>query len=122
MNRKDNSNVDSIEEAVIIQDIFNIIKFHFNIEIDEESLNYSRFLTHLRYFLRRVNEDERYDSNETDLYRQVREKYETTYQCVVKITDYLKKKVNTEMTQEEQLYFILHINRLTNREKQTNKN
>lgn len=34
----------------LIQDIHNIVKYHFRIELDEESLNYFRFLTHLKFF------------------------------------------------------------------------
>ncbi|WP_208559995.1 BglG family transcription antiterminator LicT [Marinilactibacillus kalidii] len=111
-----------INEANIIQDIFNVIKFHYSIEIEENSINYNRFVTHLRYFLQRITKKERYDSGETQLFDQVRTKYEVAYACVLKINAYLIKKLDTEMTSEEQLYFILHINRLTDRENQIRSN
>lgn len=53
----------SSENAVIL-DILNIIKFHFNIEIEEDSINYSRFVTHVRYFLQRIRGQVRYDSED----------------------------------------------------------
>ena len=34
----------------IIQDVLNIITYHFHIVIDEESLDYERFVTHLEIF------------------------------------------------------------------------
>ncbi|MFC6465325.1 BglG family transcription antiterminator LicT [Marinilactibacillus sp. GCM10026970] len=115
-------NFKGINETIIIQDVFNIIKFHYSIEIEEDTLNYSRFVTHLRYFLQRITREERFGSGENQLFDQVSTKYKKAYQCVLKINSYLIKKLDTEMTVDEQLYFILHINRLTNRENQIRSN
>lgn len=38
------------EMAKIIQHILNIVKYHFSMELDEYSLNYERFVTHLKFF------------------------------------------------------------------------
>ena len=38
-----------------IQDILNIVKYTYDIELDEHSLNYERFITHLRFFFKRLN-------------------------------------------------------------------
>ncbi|WP_064504152.1 BglG family transcription antiterminator LicT [Alkalihalobacillus trypoxylicola] len=105
-------------ENAVILDILNIIKFHFKMEIEEDSINYSRFVTHLRFFLERINGQVRYDSDDNQLFKQVKAKYTDTYQCILKIDAYFQSKMNVSMTTEEQLYFILHINRLTNRENQ----
>lgn len=115
-------NLKGINETIIIQDVFNIIKFHYTIEIEEDTLNFSRFVTHLRYFLQRITRQERYGSGENQLFDQVSIKYKKAYQCVLKINSYLIKKLETEMTIDEQLYFILHINRLTDRENQIRSN
>lgn len=109
-------------ESAVILDILNIIKFHYNIEIEEDSINYSRFVTHLRFFLQRVNRQARYEAEDNHLFLQVREKYPKAYQCALKINVYLKSKMKVTMTTEEQLYFILHINRLTARENQMRSN
>lgn len=103
-------------ENAIILDILNIIKFHFKIEIEEESLNYTRFITHLRYFLQRINNQVRYFSEDDQLFNQAKMNYPETYNCLLRIDAYFKSKMNVSMTMEEQLYFILHINRLTTRE------
>lgn len=115
-------NLNGIKETIIIQDTFNIIKFHYSIDIEENTLNYSRFVTHLRYFLQRITRQERYDADENQLFDQVSTKYVQAYKCVLKINNYLIKKIDIKMTKEEQLYFILHINRLTDRENQIRSN
>ena len=38
-----------IQITKLIQDILNIVKYHFQIDLDEESLNYFRFVTHLKF-------------------------------------------------------------------------
>lgn len=121
-NIKTNVDIKSNNENAIILDILNIIKFHFNIEIEEESINYSRFITHLRYFLQRIYKQVRYASEDNDLFIQVKTNYPEIYECLLKIDAYFKSKMDVSMTTEEQLYFILHINRLTTRETQIRSN
>jgi len=50
------------------------------------------------------------------LYEQVLTKYPQSYECVKKINAYLEKKFTQELNEDQQLYFMLHIQRLTNRE------
>lgn len=38
----------------IMNDILNIVKRHFRLEYDEESLAYYRFITHLKFFAQRL--------------------------------------------------------------------
>ena len=50
----------------IIQDVLNIITYHFHIVIDEESLDYERFVTHLKFFIQRaIRENESEDLGST---------------------------------------------------------
>ncbi len=53
------------EMAEIIQNILNIVKYHFNVEIDEYSLNYERFVTHLKFFIQRLFSGARLNDSET---------------------------------------------------------
>ncbi|WP_338630528.1 BglG family transcription antiterminator LicT [Clostridium baratii] len=95
-----------------IQDILNIVKYTYDIELDEHSLNYERFITHLRFFFKRLSNKTQYrNENEEFLLRQVKEKYKDAYKCMLKIEKYL----NVELSYEEQLYLTLHIKRIVNR-------
>lgn len=95
-----------------IQDILNIVKYTFDIELDEQSLNYERFITHLRFFFKRLNNKTQYrNENEDFLLQQVKKKYKDAYKCMLKIEKYL----NIELSYEEQLYLTLHIKRIANR-------
>ena len=104
------------EGTQIIQDILNIIKFHYKIDLNENSINYSRFITHIRFFLQRIRGS--LNVSEDDyLFEKVKEKYPDAYACASRIKTYLDAKLGVELTHEEMLYFMLHIRRLTEREK-----
>lgn len=107
----------TIVATKIIQDILNVIKFHYKIELDEESISYNRFITHIRFFLQRVNKQFRNDTSDDFLFEQVKVKYPDAYECAEKVKIYLESKLNISLLDEEMLYFMLHIKRLTEREK-----
>lgn len=103
----------------VIQDILSIIQYHYHIRLDEESINYSRFITHIRFFLQRAHTPAR-SEGDLFLFEQIRSKYPDTYECVLRVSTYLGSKLGIMLSEEEMLYFMLHIHRLTEREKSQN--
>ncbi|MED1437039.1 PRD domain-containing protein [Aeribacillus composti] len=99
----------------IIQDILNIVKYHFKIELDEDSLNYFRFLTHLKFFSQRLINNMLLKSDDDELYEIVKNKHPEAYACTKKIKDYIQKVHGHEITSEEKLYLTIHIDRVVNR-------
>lgn len=100
-----------------VEEILKIVKFHYGIEIDDSSLNYSRFLTHIQYFARRLFTKELSYEEDDCLYYEIKERYPEAYDCSCKIANYIFKKFDIMITHEEMLYFMLHINRVTQRKK-----
>lgn len=49
----------------VVQDILNIVRLHFGITFDEDSISYNRFFTHLQYFAQRVNDGTQQGSNDS---------------------------------------------------------
>ncbi|MNM25109.1 Transcription antiterminator LicT [compost metagenome] len=99
----------------IVQDILNIVSYHFRIVLDENSLNYSRFLTHLQYFAMRMLRGEAKNSGEEFLFNQVKATYTDAFSCVLKINDYLEKTQHQSLSKDEQVYLAIHIHRVTER-------
>ena len=108
-NEKNINTVDYIEE------ITEIIEKEFSKKIDRNSFNYSRFVTHLDYLIRRLMNSEQIESQNKEIYDQVREKYKESVECANKIKDYLYDKFHIEINNEELLYLSIHINRLISR-------
>jgi beta-glucoside operon transcriptional antiterminator len=111
---------DKMEKTVavtrIVNDVFNIVKYHYGFEIDENSLNYNRFMTHLSYFAYRIINDDFIPEEDNSLYSHVKAKYPDAFKCTEKIIIYFKKNFNKEPTKEEQVYLMIHIHRVTNRD------
>ena len=96
----------------IIQDVLNIVKYHFNIIIDEESLDYERFVTHLKFFVQRAMKEQEsriWDKNLMDL---IRAQYLDAYDCAGKIATYIERTTPYVVLEEEMVYLTVHIQRL----------
>lgn len=98
----------------VISEIVNIIKYHYQIDLDEDSMAYNRFVTHIRYFvIRQMNHIDLKDSNK-DLFKMIKEHYIDEMDCVSKITHHLKINYGWNCGDDEMLYLVLHIQRLKN--------
>ncbi|WP_077848044.1 BglG family transcription antiterminator LicT [Clostridium puniceum] len=101
----------------MIQQSLNIIKYHFKIDFDEEALNYHRLVTHLKFFAQRILNDRLTTSYDEDLYLMLKNKYSEAYECSEKVKKYIEKNFNFKLTSEEMTYLIIHIQRVTERNK-----
>lgn len=97
------------EQTKKIHDILNIVMYTYGIALDEKSISYERFVTHLRFFFQRLNKKEQVKEVDDYLFKKVKTKYKKAYDCMVKIEKYLE----TELSNEEKLYLTLHIQRVT---------
>lgn len=107
----------TIKITNIVQDILGIIKYHFKMDFDKDSLNYGRLVTHLKFFAQRILAKDRIDNEEDDLFNQVKHKYPSAFECVQKIETYVLNGYGTQITHAEMVYLVLHISRVTNRSK-----
>ncbi|TCW38012.1 BglG family transcriptional antiterminator [Thermohydrogenium kirishiense] len=97
------------EQTKKIHDILNIVMYTYGITLDEKSISYERFVTHLRFFFQRLNKKEQVKEVDDYLFKKVKTKYKKAYDCMLKIEKYLE----TELSNEEKLYLTLHIQRVT---------
>lgn len=112
----DSSMEETFEITQIIQDISNIVRVHFKTEFDTNSSYYYRFITHLKYFARRVRRGEQYhEASDEDLAEIIFSKYKGSYRCACKIGDYLKKKYRYVLTGEETMYLTIHVQLAVNK-------
>jgi beta-glucoside operon transcriptional antiterminator len=111
VNNSSNKVEDITHQTKMMQDILNIVKYTYNIILDEKSLNYGRFVTHLRFFFQRLSKKDDSAAEDDFLLKQVKVKYKNAYECMLKIEKYLEM----ELSDEEQLYLTIHIQRVTQR-------
>ncbi|ABR74340.1 transcription antiterminator BglG [Actinobacillus succinogenes] len=103
---------DTYKATQMIKDILNMVGYHFNLVLDENSYDYARFLTHLQHFAQRFFVNSEPASGDDFLYRQTKIAYPKAYQCVEKINKYLTANYHKPLNEDEQLYLMIHIRRI----------
>ena len=112
----DQSNEEVPDKEEIIEKTSEIIEKENGITIDRKGFSYSRFLTHLEYLLNRRKDMNIEHTDNTKLFTMLKSDYPQSYVCVQKISAYFAKELDWNLSEDEQLYLMLHVNRLTNRE------
>jgi len=102
----------SMTMTTIIQGILNIIKFYYGIILDEDTINYERFVTHLKFFIQRAIGKKFYETGDSEFYEMVKSQYQDEYACAEKISSYISDKMDYQVTQEELIYLTIHIRRV----------
>ena len=98
----------------MIEKIVNIIKYHFNLELDEYSIHYERFITHLKFFAQRIFSETIILDEDTEFIEVLKKQYKREYECTLKVRDFIKQEYKCELTENEMIYLTIHIKRITN--------
>lgn len=100
----------------ILERTTRIIEEEMALTVRRDTFNYARFATHVQYLLRRIFEDTSIDSENIQMYESIRDEYQAASRCVDRIAAYLKEDWKAELTEEEKLYLIMHVNRVCAKE------
>lgn len=98
----------------MIDKILNIIKYHFNLELDEYSIHYERFITHLKFFAQRIFTETIISDEDIKFIEVLKKQYKKEYECTMKVRDFIKQEYGCELTEDEMIYLTIHIKRITN--------
>lgn len=96
----------------IVTDILGIVRLFYGKVVDEDSVSYNRFITHIQYFAQRVVNGVVQGKNDSFLYEQVKLNYPVAFSCSEKIKNYVESSYNFPMSKDEQVYITIHIQRL----------
>lgn len=97
----------------VMQEVLTIIKYHFKMDFDENSLNYYRFVTHLKFFAQRLVKGKHYKNNNDDeLFELIQKKYPEAHKCSEKIKKFIENNYTYQLTNEEMMYLSIHIERV----------
>lgn len=102
----------------ILQQTTYMIEQKFGIRVQKDTFNYARFATHIQYLLKRVYEQDYIESSNAQLYVKLCEEFKEISDCVDQISEYYKRTWSLELSQEEKLYLIMHVNRVCSKEVQ----
>jgi beta-glucoside operon transcriptional antiterminator len=99
----------------IIKDILSIVRYTMNMDIDEKTIAYERFMTHLKFFIQRAVSGQYYaetDMLEMETFKSFIERCHREHMAALRIKSYMTTKMDYEVSDEEVLYLTMHIHRI----------
>lgn len=100
----------------MIGHITQIVEQSFGLDINYNSINFTRFATHIQYLFQRLIRDEPLKTENIQLLDVVKEEYPREYSTALKVIGYLERSFNKNIQKEEILFLMLHINRVCSHE------
>jgi beta-glucoside operon transcriptional antiterminator len=95
-----------------LKKIIAIVKYHYGIDLNESSIHFDRFMTHLKYFVRRLKNGREVIKDDLGFIDVIKTKYPTEFKCAKRIEDYVQKDLNCQLTEDELVYLAIHIRRV----------
>lgn len=113
---------ETIQITQLITEIIKIVSYEYQLELDQQSFNYSRFVSHLRTLLVRLLKDKHQEGEKLDpaLLQLMQVKYTRAYETAKRIAILLNAKMGWQLEADELVYLTLHIFRVTSRQANTN--
>lgn len=103
---------DAMKITSLIADVLKIIEEFYQVKLDENSLHYSRFVTHLKFLCQRLFTNELLESNEDPFATMIISSYPKEYKCSLQIKEYIEEKYHQNISQEELAYLTVYIKRI----------
>lgn len=104
---------DAVKFPDQMQAIVDIVERELGILLDESSLHYERFMTHIKFLIQRIYRKELLSSEHRELSLMMQRKYPREYQCSVKVAEYIMQATGCRLSEEEIMYLSVHIRRVS---------
>ena len=104
---------DAVKFPDQMQAIVDIVERDLGILLDESSLHYERFMTHIKFLIQRIYRKELLFSEDRELSLLMQRKYPREYQCSLKVAEYIMQATGSRLSEEEIMYLSVHIRRVT---------
>ena len=104
---------DAVKFPDQMQAIVDIVERDLGILLDESSLHYERFMTHIKFLIQRIYRKELLSSEDRELSLLMQRKYPREYQCSVKVAEYIMQATGSRLSKEEIMYLSVHIRRVS---------
>ncbi|GAA0071585.1 PRD domain-containing protein [Clostridium sardiniense] len=98
----------TIKYSYLSSSIIEYVEETLSIKINRKSLDYARFLTHIRFAIERIMTK---SPIKNDLISVIKEKYKKSYNIAIGIGKFLEEELDTEIVEDEIAYLAMHIER-----------
>jgi len=107
--RKSGKLSNTIKSTYLINSIVEQVEVQSKVKIDKTSLDYARFLTHLRFAIKRILLN---IAIKNDFIKEIRSKYKLAYKIAKNISKILIEQLQKDVSEDEIAYLAMHIERL----------
>ncbi len=103
---------DMIRITEIVSRIIDIVQAYYSIHLDERSLDYGRFLTHLKFLGQRITQNKYTGERDSEFQGMLARRYPEAYRCAGQIRNGLQKSFQILLPAEELTFLTIHLHRL----------
>ncbi|MGN0983804.1 MAG: BglG family transcription antiterminator LicT [Gemmiger sp.] len=117
VNAELNTQMSQMEDMTRLLDgCIRVTEFYYRIKFDRNSLDFSRFVIHLRYLAQRLYQNKALtdtDGEEDVLFRElIKRNCKEHYECAGRIAAYIEANHDKTISEEEKIYITIHLKRL----------
>ncbi|WMJ81775.1 PRD domain-containing protein [Clostridium sp. MB40-C1] len=101
----------TIKYAFLSNTIIEFLEDELNIEIDKQSLDYARFLTHIRFAIERILNN---NPIKNDLIDAIKKQYKVSYNLAERVSEIIENELFLNVVEDETAYIAIHIEKFRN--------
>lgn len=98
----------TMKSTQLVNTVVEYIDEKIEIKIDKTSLDYARFLTHLKFAIKRISDN---TSIENDFIKEIKSKYKSSYKIAKGVSKILTQQLEKKVAEDEIAYLAMHIER-----------
>lgn len=95
-----------------VQHVVEVVEQAFGVKLDTESADYARFILHIQFLLQRLVNRAMLASGDSSFFEFAKHSYPVSYAIAEQVKAYVHGATGSELTDEELLYVIVHVERL----------
>lgn len=114
VNAEEGENLNRVYEMTkMIQEITAFVRRYFMMNFDIDSVEYYRFINHLKFFARRILDKKHIvDSEMDDIFKVIKNRFLESYDCASKIEIIIQRDYQFKIKESEKIYLTIHIERV----------
>ena len=117
VNAELNTNMSKMYDITkLIEGTISVVEYFYKKEFDRESLDFNRFVVHLRYFAQRLFQGKMMEDAQgerDEVFRQlIMKNCKEHYKCAQCVADYIKNTYQKNLSDEELTYLTIHLKRI----------
>lgn len=111
--------LDEFHEVInFVKKVTSIVTYQLSVEIDRDSLDYNRFVTHLKFFWQYMMDQSHkrvIGDLSDDMLAVIKGRKVAAYECAIKVKAFIQQNYDYTLTNEDLLYMTIHIARITDK-------